>query len=261
MKILRINFIIFTLIPLYLISLPLFFWEPDDGRQNFGDYISKILIERIVNHEVRKADINEKKILAIGSILHFAKDGDLVWGSGINGKHPFQKDYSFKSLNIRSVRGPLTRKMLQSFGLEVPEIYGDPALLFSAFFPEFKVNPIREYLVIVHISEEYLFPKNDNIVYATDPWNEIIQKIVESKFVISTSLHGLIIAESFGIPARLLRITAKEPLFKYSDYYLGTGRENFQYAKTIKQALQMGGEKPPICDLNQLLKVFPYEYF
>jgi pyruvyltransferase len=134
-------------------------------------------------------------------------------------------------------------------------------LLFAQFFPEFQRNPIREYVIVIHGSEEQLVLRQDNIIFSADPWQEIVQKITESKFVISTSLHGLVIAESFGIPARLLRMTQNEPLFKYADYYLGTGRQEFQYATTIKQALQMGGEKLPICDLDRLLEVFPYELF
>ena len=75
-----------------------------------------------------------------------------------------------------------------------------------------------------------------NVVYPTQPWYEVIEKILDSKFVISSSLHGIIIAEAFGIPARLLKITDKEPLFKYADYYYGTGRFDFQAATSVAQA-------------------------
>lgn len=254
------KFLIF-IVPLWLAATPLFWWEPDNGTQNFGDQLSQVLIERILGRSVRRAFVEEHKILGIGSILHLAREGDIVWGSGLNGKHPSAKDYAYSSLDIRSVRGPLTRLMLRSFGIEAPAIYGDPGLLFAQFFPEFQKNPIREYVIVIHSSEEQRVPRKDNIIFSTDPWPEVVQKIVESKFVLSTSLHGLVIAESFGIPARLLRITKNEPLFKYADYYLGTGRQAFQYAVTIQQALEMGGEPPPICNMDQLLDVFPHEDF
>lgn len=246
---------------LWLLALPFFWWEPDNGTQNFGDHLSVILVERILGKTVQKATVEEPKVLAVGSILHFAREGDVIWGSGLNGKHPSREDYPFHSLDIRSVRGPLTRLTLESFGIEAPAIYGDPVLLFPLFFPEFQKNPIREYVIVIHSSEEHRVPRQEHILFSTDPWQEIVQKIVESKFVISTSLHGLVIAEAFGIPARLLRLTQNEPLFKYADYYLGTGRQKFHYATTIKQALEMGGEAPPVCDLDQLLNVFPYELF
>jgi pyruvyltransferase len=251
----------FFMIPMYLTAIPLFWWEPDDGTQNFGDHLSKILIERILGEPIKKATIYDHKILGIGSILHFAREGDVVWGSGINGKHPQQKDYPYRFLDVRAVRGPLTQKVLKSFGIEAPSIYGDPGLLFARFFPEFQKNPIREYVVVIHGSEQNRFPRRDEIIFSTDPWQDVIQKIIESKFVISTSLHGIVIAEAFQIPARLLRITQNEPLFKYADYYMGTGRTEFQYAKSIKEALLLGGEKPAVCNLGQLLDSFPYELF
>lgn len=242
-------------------ALPLFWWRDQSGKQNFGDELSAIIVERILGKPVRKASVHERKILCIGSILHFATENDVVWGSGINGKHLHIENYHFHNLDIRSVRGPLSRSLLKSIGINAPAIYGDPALLFPRFFPEFQKNPVRDYVIVIHSSEESRVPRRDNIVFSTDPWKEVIQKIIESKFVISTSLHGLIIAEAYGIPARLLRMTQNEPLFKFEDYYLGTGRREFRYAKTIKQALEMGGENPPICDLNKLLEVFPYDLF
>lgn len=246
-------------------NVPLYWWEPDDGKfnvTNFGDTLSVVLLERITGHAIKKARVNEKhKLLAIGSILHFAKDSDIVWGSGINGKHPYPRDYSFKNLDVRAVRGPLTRLFLQNLGVNVPEVYGDPALLFPLLFPEFKKESIREFLVIPHISEMHLLPKNANIVYPTEPWDVIVQKIVESKFVISSSLHGIIIAEAYGIPSRLLRMTDNESLFKYADYYLGTGRKEFKPAKSVAEALKMGGEDLPLYDRAKLLDAFPWDLF
>lgn len=68
-------FLFFFFTPLLLQATPLFWWEPSNGSQNFGDHLSKILIERMVGKEVEKASIDSGKVLAIGSILHFAKEG------------------------------------------------------------------------------------------------------------------------------------------------------------------------------------------
>jgi pyruvyltransferase len=254
-------------------GLPLFYWnEKWRGRTfvNFGDYISLKLVERIVGGPVRSyikgQKFIEKKMLATGSIISFAIDGDIVWGSGINGKLLKAKDYKFKSLDIRCVRGPLTRNFLREhLHHDCPEIYGDPALLFPYFFPEFKrsENPSYDYILIPHFSEEDDFLKEEwaNVVYSTDPWEEVIAKILDSRFVISSSLHGVLIAEAYGIPARLLRVSDNEPLFKYQDYYLGTGRSHFRYASTVDEALEMGGEDPPQCDLGKVYRAFPFEYW
>ena len=140
-----------------------------------------------------------------------------------------------------------------------------PLLSFPYFFPEFQksANPQYEYIVIPHYLEQNLFSKDvyENIVFPTEPWDEIIRKILDSKFVIPNSLHGIILAEAYGIPARLLRVSEKEPIFKYVDYYMGTNRPYFQFASSIDEALRMGGEPPLECDLYKLYQAFPFEYW
>ena len=89
----------------------------------------------------------------------------------------------------------------------------------------------------------------------------VVEKILKAKLVISGSLHGIVVAEAFGIPARLLKITSKEPIFKYQDYYWGTGRKKFKIAYSLEEALKMGGEQKPIIDLKKLLESFPYDKF
>lgn len=250
-------------------GLPLFWWG-EDKEINFGDYISLKLVERIIDGPVRyfrkKPKSQERKLLALGSIFYFANDYDIIWGSGINGKTLEKNHYRFTDLDVRAVRGPLTRQFLrEQFNIDAPEIYGDPALLFPYFFPEFKrsESPEIDYLVIPHFSERKLFPeaRYPNIVYPTDPWNEVIEKILNSKFVISSSLHGIVIAEAYGIPARYLRVSENQNLFKYHDYYQGTGRPFFQYATSVEAALEMGGEPPFFCDLQKLYEAFPFEFW
>lgn len=250
-------------------GLPLYYWQ-EKGFTNFGDYISFVLVERIVGQPVKvykkKPNVVEKKLLAIGSILTFAAENDVVWGSGFNGKWLDLKHYKFKNLDIRAIRGPISRAyMIDNFGIECPEIYGDPGLLFPLFFPEFqrKDDPEYDYIIIPHYTEKHLFPKNEEgtVVYPTDPWDEVINKILNSRFVISSSLHGIILAEAYGIPARLLKITNNEPLFKYDDYYFGTGRLNYTYAISVEEALLMGGEAPYECNLDLLYHSFPFDYW
>lgn len=243
-------------------DIGLFWWRPNNGTTNFGDELSAKIVEKIIQRPIFETEKKGPKFLALGSILHFASEGDVIWSSGINGKHPASKDYHFTNLDVRAVRGPLTAQFLRDLGIKnVPDIYGDPALLIPFLFPEFKATPIRDYIVIPHLSEERLFRNHPNVVMPSEFWRDVVQTITESRFVISSSLHGIIVAEAFGIPARLLRITENEPLFKYEDYYLGTGRKSFKFAKTIEEALKMGGEPLPEVDLAALLNAFPKELF
>ena len=74
-------------------------------------------------------------------------------------------------------------------------------------------------------------------------------------------LAGIILAEAYGIPARLLRLGETEPLFKYVDYYEGTGRSEFDFATSVEDALSMGGEAPLQCDFEQIYNAFPFDYW
>lgn len=252
-------------------DLPLFYWQ-EDPFVNFGDYISRALVERIVQSPVRcylkKSKNQDRKLLAIGSILYFANEDDILWGTGVNGKTPDPKIYNFKHLDVRSVRGPYTAKFLRDhFQMDVPEIYGDPALLFPYFFPEFKKrsNPSREYSIVLHYSDLKTFPKSnyEQVMDTSQPWYEIVEQILDSKFIVSTALHAIVIAEAYGIPARLLRVSESphNNILKYKDYYSGTGRPNFQFATSVEQALVMGGEPPFECDLQKLYSAFPFEFW
>lgn len=272
LNIFYLNFLCFFALQLYGEGLPLFYWQ--DGRfTNFGDFLSVKLVERIVDGPIKtrlyrkNRTLSDVKLLAVGSIIAAACDGDVIWGSGVNGKSLDKTKYPFNDLDVRAVRGPLTRDFLiTNFQIDCPEIYGDPALLLPYFFPEFKRKEQTkyDYLIIPHYSEQKLFPKElygENVVYPTEPWDVVISKILESQFVISSSLHGIIVAEAFGIPAICLKVTMNEPLFKYRDYYAGTGRFEFRYATSLDEALKMGGEPPFICDLNKLYQAFPFEFW
>ncbi|MBS0652715.1 MAG: polysaccharide pyruvyl transferase family protein [Verrucomicrobia bacterium] len=249
-------------------EIPLFYWDarPKLGFSNFGDALSEAIIERVLGHGIpitNDPSCARQKLLGIGSIMHYAQDNDIVWGTGVNGTASAQS-YRFTQLDVRAVRGPLSREFLLKRGIACPEVYGDPTLLFPLLFPEFQkpADPQYEFIVIPHFSDEALFKDCPNMVSVKEHWSVVVQKILNSKFVISSALSGIIIAEAFGIPARLLQIDNKsntEDLFKYTDYYLGTNRSKFQFATSIEQALEMGGEPLPVCDLEALKNSFPFD--
>lgn len=248
-----------------LADIPMFWWK-EGNFINFGDHLSLKVVERIVGTNVRyynkRSPMQDRKLLAIGSVLYFANEGDTVWGSGVNGKRPLKSDYNFSKLDVRAVRGPLTRKFLKdNFNIDSPKIFGDPALLVPYLFPEFKKSkyPTHSYIIIPHYLDAKHFQLMKNVVYPTEAWDEIIRKIIDSEFVISGSMHGVILAEAFGIPARLLRISDNEPLLKFEDYYRGTGREKFEFATSVKEALEMGGEHPGKYEVKKLYNAFPFD--
>lgn len=227
---------------------------------NFGDLLGPLIIEKILQYKgiVNDPKDNNKRLLGIGSILHFAKDFDTVWGSGRNGKI---KDIShnFKELDIRAVRGPLTRDFLINKGINCPEIYGDPALLLPFCFPELKTLSKEKKFnitIIPNLNDLDKYKLDKNTIKPTMDLFYILKRIVQSKYVIGSSLHAIIVAEAFGVPARLITSENENP-FKYHDYFLGSGRPNTVFAKNIQQAIDMGGEAPIKWNANELIDSFP----
>lgn len=256
------------LCPLY--AVPLYFWDarPQNGFANFGDALSEALVERMTSQKIvicKDPTKGERKLLGMGSILNYARTGDIIWGTGINGKCKASA-YHFTNLDVRAVRGPLTRGFLLNKGIRCPEVYGDPTLLLPHYFPEFSRNPkpSLDYLIVPHFSDEKALEGQPNQISVKEPWQIVVSAILDSKFVIASALSGVIVAESFGIPARLLILENEhntENLIKYEDYYRGTNRPSFRYARTIEEAIELGGENPPIYDLEKLIRAFPMEYF
>jgi pyruvyltransferase len=241
----------------------LYNWAPQDGRVNFGDHLSEIIVRQLLalrglslDQEVNKS----ARLLAIGSILQYSTEGDHIWGTGWNGKVP-ESMFTAKSLHIHAVRGPLTAEFLAQRGFVVPQVYGDPALLMPYLFKEnFAVNPRRDYVFVPNLHDESILPPGmPHVISPLQGWNNVITQILEAKLVLASSLHGLIIAEAYGIPARYVRLTQTEDPFKYKDYYLGTGRleSELQFASSVEEGLEMGGMPGLRFNHQPLLDAFP----
>jgi pyruvyltransferase len=89
-------------------------------------------------------------------------------------------------------------------------------------------------------------------------WNVVVTDILKYRLVLASSLHGLIVAEAYGIPARFVRLTPLEGELKYADYYEGTGR-TYTCASSLQEALELGGEPAPKFDCMPLMQAFPYD--
>ena len=229
---------------------------------NFGDLLGPLLIERILaKHQVDpRGAPRDRRLLSVGSVLHFARDHDVIWGTGVNGKRP-DTDYVFHTLDVRSVRGPRTREFLSRRGIAAPAIFGDPALLLPCVMPELvsfartKCHPLT---VVPNLNDSSAYEPAPTLLDPRSPVGVCLKRIAQSEFVVGSSLHAIVVAESLGIPARLIASSIEDPL-KYDDYYLGTGRSNAATASSVEQAIGMGGETGPVFDATMLLDVFPFD--
>lgn len=227
-------------------------WITSNSHNNVGDYLSYVVVENMC--KMHGIDFEQeisatKHLYAIGSILPGYQDA-VVWGTGF-GYDKTEKRYSLlynwfhrntHKLDIRAVRGPETKRILTTMGIKCPEIYGDPAVLMPLFYHPSSLTEQYEYLVIPHYSKYNQYRNCDCCISTfTADYKAFIDKICASKIVVSSSLHGIILAESYGIPAVLLKDTPSKDITKYKDWYYSTERYNFRTAESVEQALELGG--------------------
>lgn len=228
--------------------------------KNVGDNISPRIIEFVAkkyNIDLNKYVSNTKHLYAVGSIITAGAQDCTVWGSGLLNTSILNR-LNKRSLDIRAVRGPLTRVILIDRGFSVPEIYGDPAILTPLFYNP-SVEKKYKVSLVTHMNEnKEKLPENvHQINIVTDDYKAFIDEIKASELLISSSLHGIIFAESYGVPAVMLK--PNKDLFKYFDYYYSTGRYTFPIADTIQEALSTKPlDIPDFANLqNKLLDAFP----
>lgn len=232
--------------------------------RNFGDLLGPMVVPLLLQRSgVPPSAVPNGRLLTIGSILHLAHAGDVVWGSGRNG-HIADRRHCTDALDVRAVRGPLTRDLLRDWGVDCPAVFGDPALLLPMVRPDLVERSRRKKYAVTfvpHMDDRTRRPRRGvHTVSAQANVERVLRAIVQSELVVATSLHGVIVAEAFGIPARSI-IHHREPEFKFADYYLGTGRPNYVRASSIPEALVLGGERAPVINLQPLIEAFPIDLF
>lgn len=231
----------------------MFWWVPGPQHphgmaQNLGDALNPWLYERITGHRPRPAqERTRRKLLAIGSIIQQARPGDVVWGSGLNGK-VLAPDGSIRlpdrleAIDFRAVRGPLTRDLLVQAGGHVPETYGDPALLTGRWVP----SPAKRAGTVVlphfsdHVQAVNEMPDGDGLTLLRidAPVEELITAINQAERVVTTALHGIVVAEALNVPVTFFRLGEEEALFKYEDHFAGTNRSLPAPVNGIRAALE-----------------------
>ena len=228
--------------------------------QNVGDFLSPFVVDYMKKQKSvcdNTASKGTQHLLAIGSVIDSSYQNSVVWGSGLIRENRKYWWRFVRKLDVRAVRGPETRRVLIENGYSCPEVYGDPAILMPLIYMPEKTEKEYDYKIIYNYG--YVYSKENVLLPLVYDWKSFIDEIVKCKLVISSSLHGIILAEAYGIPAIML----KSPLntFKFRDYYYSTERYDFPVANTIEEALTM--EPPPLPNLDKLrqglIDSFPYD--
>lgn len=238
-------------------------------QANVGDFLATIVYGWMLAQRGIEPNTNIKQtkhLLTIGSILSMGRFDATVWGSGIHVEKSVTaifRQSSYRKYDIRSVRGPVTQFILNAAGYKCPSIFGDPAILMPLIYRPKDTKKKYDVSLIKHLSTvEPVISDNIHFINVkTEDYKEFIDEIVHSKKVISSSLHGIILAEAYGIPAIFLNEGMDNEIIKFFDWYLSTGRSNIQIARSVDEAVQLEPMKLPNLSQMQknIMKAFPYD--
>lgn len=210
---------------------------------NFGDAINKLFWKILTNSTVYYND-NELYYLTTGSIMCLADEKSIIFGTGFISQHGDIGGGDFKSTSNRkikkphsviAVRGPLSRQKLLDFEIDCPENYGDPLLL----MPCINYNCLEINKNIIGIIPHYIDKNNNNykllkknlekdkyIVKFIDievgsNHKKLIDDINSCKYIISSSLHGVIMGIVYKKRTIFVEFSDKVVgnSFKFQDFF------------------------------------------
>lgn len=218
----------------------LFYFRSSSGDSNFGDELSPLIVSFLTGRHVVHSGPLSCDLIGIGSILDrftHAKGRIVtglrkavlgretaVWGAGlIQDKGPRRHN-----LRLLAVRGHQTRDAMAA---DRNLALGDPGLLVGRMIK----RPATRYPIgiVPHYTD-----RSDPMVQALRAMPgvmvidvdgdamSVVQDIAACGLVLSSSLHGLIVADSMGIPNHHLRFGGrlKGGDFKFLDYASAIGR-------------------------------------
>ena len=215
---------------------------------NFGDALSPVMVSLCTGLPVARVPFGSAapRLAAVGTIGHgFAGGTVWFWGTGSSlYRNPFapgeQKELyttpADTTIHIAATRGPISERVLSAAGtITAPGIYGDPVWL----LPRFHRRPVKQRWdlgVILHLSdltdrefEVHFNPLHERYIIAPEFAGRVklintvtpvsvpalfdkVDEIRACRRIVSTSLHGLVIPESYGIPCLYFAVRGQEGL-------------------------------------------------
>jgi len=204
------------------------------GLFNWGDDVNPVLYTMITGKEPRKMHVydesQEDHVMMCGSILSFANEYTTVWGAGFMHR---RSSIAGVPKKVCAVRGPYTAQRLEELGIEVDVPYGDPAMLMKKTWGT-TLTAQNEYGVIPHYIDKLLvkdWPEEFLKIDIQAPIETVILNVARCKKIISSGLHGLIIADMLEIPALWVKLSnnLSGDDMKFHDYFASIGRKDVDY--------------------------------
>lgn len=242
--------------------------SPQHPFANLGDALSPVIVSALSGMSIVHRDFEswKRRLACVGTIGHGFKDGVVhFWGTGIDPlKNPIDRSLGYyrkpsrTEFHIHALRGRFSAQVFGNQNIRVPMVHGDPVWFLPSIV---QPAPEKRYElgVIVHLSEleeltdtagvnkellRYKLPFSLSgtvrlISTITQPNFDALEKkvkeITSCKRIVSTSLHGLVIAETYGIPCVWFRNFGSRAAFvqldeddehvdwRVRDFYSGVG--------------------------------------
>ena len=170
------------------------YWYRGEGGLNLGDALNPLLFRRLLGVTLEWAPPKEAEVFGIGSNIEMIPGGftGVILGTGIASPHTRR---NLSRAHVLAVRGNLTaavcglgRPLLADLGLLAADLLEDwPAQdIPHGYIRHFADHrPTRGFAIDVIAGPEY-----------------VIRQAARCERITSSSLHGLILADSIGIPSR-----------------------------------------------------------
>lgn len=225
--------------------------------RNMGDQLNELILKRCFGYETVRTSFLEGELCAIGSCLGmytlhgtypmrvrqringFCKPHVSIWGTGFINYSDSEGRFFKRDMKFCAVRGELTRKRVEQMTgkrLDIPT--ADAGILASEVLGE-QVEKRYDIGIIPHLCDlkdprveqmQAAYGSARFISVREEPLN-VIREIAECRCILSSSLHGLIVADSLGIPN--LHVVFADRLlgdgYKFDDYYSAYGVEHRPY--------------------------------
>lgn len=218
---------------------------------NMGDLLNEIIVERVMGFKVERCSVLTGEMSAIGShlgmytyhgnplmraqqLINGKKSPHVdVWGTGFINYDDCKGHFFKRDMVFHAVRGELSRRAVERMtgkSLDIPT--GDAGILASHLFNErqekrYSVGIIPHICDIDDPSVAALARSYEDsvIINLRDEPIEVLRQIDRCEVILSSSLHGLIAADSFHIPNKHIVFSdrPKGDGFKFDDYYSGFG--------------------------------------
>lgn len=201
---------------------------------NFGDALTPWLIQKITGQKVVwvNPDCDDIFFMVTGSILNHRAPKAVVWGCGL----AWFKDEIKDLYHVRAVRGPMSLAKAISYGYPIRGVFGDPALLLPDLITDTIPMTSHRLGITPHfVDYDFVYNKFKDIpevsvINMMDSIEEVVKQICFCDHILSSSLHGLIVAHAYLKPALWVQ---------FSDKVLGDGFKFFDYLMSVQLPLYL----------------------